>query len=499
MSLDQQPSLPAYSKLLQNLPHNVIALLEKLLPLLPKEEHPALLQELQVPLRPALRLNPLKHKKNENLPENLEQRYGWKFSPIPFCGDGYWQELQNDISLGQTWEHRLGRYYVQDASSMLPVELFDLDSIDQPLMLDMAASPGGKTTHLISKTMDNGLVIANDASRDRIQALRVVLQNWGGLRQAITQFQGERFGQWFPNTFDAILLDAPCSMQNLRPTDARPMRSVSDKEERNLAKRQCKLLESALFAAKPGGQIVYATCTLSPEEDEAVLDWLISRYPDSVQIEDLTQKTGIHSPGITTYGSQTFHSAISKAFRLWPNRINSAGFFCVRLTKIGDIHGKLRTMPTFDIGKTNFHPLEAQLFDPLLELFHQLTIDIIADYLKMGMSLWQRDNTIFLFPDCYFHQIGYLPLRSLGLPIAQISHEGILPDHYFLARAFYENGLPSTIIDPELAEEWQNGRDIPMPTKNSMQICQSTLGEFLGYGIQVGHRLKNMLPRRMIF
>ena len=482
-----------------NSQQNVETLLSKLLPLLPENEHQTLLEELKQPLRPALRINPLKQKPKENLEVALSERYDWVLTPINYCRGGFWQETENNTSLGQTWEHRLGRYYVQDASSMLPVELFDFSEIEEPLMLDLAASPGGKSTHMISKTLDKGLLIANDVSRDRIQALRVVLQNWGGLRHAITQFQGERFGQWFPNTFDAILLDAPCSMQNLRPTEARPMRTISQREENTLAKRQRKLLESALFAAKPGGQIVYATCTLSPEEDEMVLDWLISKYPNSVQVEDLSQSLNIHAPGMIAYQNQYFDPGVKNAFRLWPHRLNSSGFFCVRLTKVDSVRGKTREMPTFAIENTDFRPLDQQTKNKLMDFYKQFRLDLSERYLQKGLSLWQRKDTIYLFPNRYFYEIGYLPLRSLGSPIAQVAVDEFIPDHYFLSRCFYETRLPSTIIKNNASEEWQAGNRIPSPSGiRKIHLLGTENGEFLGVGKRSGNELKNLLPRRMI-
>ena len=102
---------------------------------------------------------------------------------------------------------------------MMPVELFNFDDVKNPLILDMAASPGGKTTHLVSRSADQGLVIANDSSRDRITALRLVMQSWGAVNIAATQYPGEKYGAWFPETFDRVLLDAPCSMQGLRDTE----------------------------------------------------------------------------------------------------------------------------------------------------------------------------------------------------------------------------------------------------------------------------------------
>ena len=93
---------------------------------------------------------------------------------------------------------------------MLPVELFDFASLpDNPLILDMAASPGGKTTHLADRVGDRGLIVANDASRGRIQALEIVLRNWGIINQAVTCLPGEFFGSAYESCFDAVLLDAP--------------------------------------------------------------------------------------------------------------------------------------------------------------------------------------------------------------------------------------------------------------------------------------------------
>jgi 16S rRNA (cytosine1407-C5)-methyltransferase len=183
-----------------------------------------LIAELQRPLPQGLRVNPLKETPSNTLPD-WQKRYHWQVEPIPFCSTG-WRLLETETAPSQTIEHRMGLYYLQDAASMLPVELFNLpEDCSNLLILDMAASPGGKTTHLSSRMNDHGLLLANDSSQGRIPALRVVLQNWGSANQAITCFPGEKFGAWFPEAFDRILLDAPCSMQNLRSTESHPMRA----------------------------------------------------------------------------------------------------------------------------------------------------------------------------------------------------------------------------------------------------------------------------------
>jgi len=228
--------------------------LQRFQPLLSADEFELLTNELQHPLQPSFRINPLKMKPEGVL--QLAKRYHWMLAPIPFCPTGYrLKEASASVSLSQTLEHRMGQYYIQEAASMIPVELFHLDADLPGLFLDLAASPGGKTTHLVSRGGDRSLVIANDSSAGRIPALQIVLQNWGAVNQMITQFPGEKYGMWFPEAFDRVLIDAPCSMQGLRTTESHETRPVTDREILALSKRQVSLLTSALQAVKVGERL----------------------------------------------------------------------------------------------------------------------------------------------------------------------------------------------------------------------------------------------------
>ena len=209
-------------------------------------EFEQLLQAVQRPLPAAIRINTLKitvDKARRNWPA----WYDWQVRPVPFCGAG-WQVTGESIA--QTLEHKMGFYYIQDAASMLPVEIFSFEQ-DEPLILDMTAAPGGKTAHLVCKTGDQGLVIANDANGRRISPLRAKLQDWGAMNVAIANYPGEQFGGWFPETFDKVLLDAPCSGESLRMAERRKMQPVSAKERQALHRRQVELLLSAFRALKP--------------------------------------------------------------------------------------------------------------------------------------------------------------------------------------------------------------------------------------------------------
>ena len=388
---------------------------------------------------------------------------------------------------------------------MLPVELFDFypDNSSQPLILDMAASPGGKTTHIISKTGDQGFVLANDASQERITALRLILQTWGSINHAITQFPGEKFGQWFPETFDAVLLDAPCSMQNLRSTEARPMRTITAREEQSLSQRQKKLLESALLSARVGGQIVYATCTLMPEEDEQVVDWLLKKYPNAVKVEDRQYQLPQPAPALANDELNVFEPDVQKAIRVWPHRFRSSGFFCVRLTKTNTTSGKRSDPPRFDIFHTDFSPLDSKSQQDLGKFFNdhfQVDLQTILD--EENLSLWMMKQHAIAFPQCYFDVFIDLPLRSIGLPVASINAETWQPDHHWVSRFFRQFKTSSIKLPDEFTQPWVRGDDIPLKIPDAengqVLIFHSSDQLFMGIGRQMQNGVKNLLPKRMV-
>lgn len=473
--------------------------------LLPEDDYQALLAELDQPLRSAIRINSLKVEGTASqMIERLTLKHGWSLEPIPYCDHGWWVEGDTQ-NIGQTWEHRLGMYYVQDASSMLPVELFDFsaDTLPHPLILDMAASPGGKTTHIISKTGDSGFVLANDASQERITALRLILQTWGSVNHAITQFPGEKFGQWFPETFDAVLLDAPCSMQNLRSTEARPMRTITAREEQSLALRQKKLLESALLSARVGGQIVYATCTLMPEEDEQVVDWLLKKYSNAVKVEDRQYQLPQPAPALPNDEWNVFEPDVQKAIRVWPHRFRSSGFFCVRLTKTGTTSGKRSDPPRFDISRTDFSPLDIKFRQDLSAFFKsRFQVDLQAVLDAQNLSLWIMKQQIIAFPQRYFDVFTDLPLRSIGLPVASFNGEVWQPDHHWVSRFFSQFKAASVELPEEFMQPWGRGEDIPLRISGvesgQILIFRSTDHLFMGMGRQTMDGIKNLLPKRMV-
>ena len=469
-------------------------------PLVPDEELPALEESLHKPLLQAFRLNPLKS--DEQSLEEMSARYGWTLETIDFCPEG--RKVQSaQVLPSMTNEHRMGHYYIQDSASMMPVTLFDPVRLEKkPLMLDLAASPGGKTTHLVGRSMDRGLVIANDSGPSRIPALKSVLKNWGSVNHAVTQFPGESFGDWFPDTFDLILLDAPCSMQSLVSLDSHPMRPITEREEKALARRQTLLLQSALKALRPGGQIVYSTCTLSPDEDEAVVDAILKTFPGKVRVSDAAKRIPRPAPGITSAYGQVFDEAVKGAVRLWPHRYNTAGFFACLMEKTDLFEnagsGNAGAVPMRSWDKSSFSavkPAEAMELEAFLNDQMGLSLREICD--AQGSVLMSRSNgsEFWMVPERFLESFSSLPCKTVGIKIATKTTGGFVPDNDWICRFFRLTSGIRIVPEAEQQAQWLQGADIRSDTamlpRGAIIMILDDHQVFLGCGKVSGDRIRN--------
>ena len=474
--------------------------LERYQPLLNPEDFIKLKTEVKQPLLPTIRINLLKHNPTM-LTERLHQLYGWELEPIPYCPSGF-RVATGQQSLSNTIEHRMGDFYIQEAASMLPAELFDIAENQFPLILDMAASPGGKTIHLADRINDRGFIIANDSSRSRITALQIVLEKWGVINQAVTNIHGELFGELFPEVFDLVLLDAPCSMEGLRTTASHPMRFISDKERQRLAQRQQKLLESALFTARVGGQIVYSTCTLAPEEDESVLAALMEKYPNAFQIDNMQQRLPVSAAGLITNGQIHYPEEVSHSIRLWPHVCHTAGFFAVRLTKRKEIKNQMNPR-RHRLKNIGFSLIPDRDVNFICQLFwDEYGFDLKKLFELQNISLWKNKDEMRLLPNQSLKELDCLQLISSGLRLGRLLESGFSPSHEFAARfgLLFQTG--KILLTDELLPNWLRGEDLRgftthEYTKGKIVVVTDRYGRNLGRGKVQTAQLKNLLPNRL--
>eukprot|EP00914_Ancora_sagittata_P022144 GHVO01044018.1.p1 GENE.GHVO01044018.1~~GHVO01044018.1.p1 ORF type:complete len:512 (+),score=100.75 GHVO01044018.1:48-1538(+) len=240
----------------------------------------------------------------------------------------------SNIPIGATTEHCAGHYMIQGAASLLPV--MALAPIPGETVVDMAAAPGGKSTHISSLMNNTGTLFSNDVSRDRISALSANLQRLGVSNAIVINLDGKELPKYLPKV-DRVLLDAPCTGSGVSTRDASVKYKRGPDSFKEMSKTQKVLLQAAVdlvnSKSTKGGIIVYSTCSISVEENEAVIDHIL-RTRNVVLVP-----TGIPfgSPGVASFKDSRFHPSIPKhTKRVFPHANNLDGFFVAKLKKTSD-------------------------------------------------------------------------------------------------------------------------------------------------------------------
>lgn len=461
---------------------------------------PAALAELEaaltIPLPPALRINALKNNPI-SAAAGWSARYGWEAEPVEFCAAGLRFNNRPPTPLSQTLEYKMGAYYIQDAASMLPAELFSPHPA--PLILDLAAAPGGKTTHLVDRFGDRGLIIANDKSRSRLAALRSNLQTWGALGALVTNYEGGLFGTWYPETFDRILLDAPCSGDTLRENKGRKTRSVSPKEGESIRARQIALLRAAYQALKVGGELVYSTCTLSPDENESVIDELLRQFSDASLIDLRGQLPNLNAAGLTQDGDQSYNPQLRGALRLWPQLYATSGFFAALIRKDASLNLSPTPPPAADHGLSAIRPKELNRLADQLAAYGFHLEKFLAEY---DLGLWRRVDNLYAIPQRLMETFGALPHAGAGLMIGQFqSDESLIPSQELISRFDTQFSQRRLTVAADQVAPWLSGLDLrelssPDLPSDGMVLLQDPDGRFIGRGKVIPGRVRNLLTKR---
>jgi tRNA (cytosine49-C5)-methyltransferase len=276
-------------------------------------------------LRRSIRVNTLIASVSD-VKKSIEAK-GWKLNPVPWCKEGFWISHPDRRDVGNLWEHHLGKIYVQEAASMIPPLV--LDPKPGELVLDMCAAPGSKTTQMASMMKNEGLILANDYKGQRLQSLGINLQRSGITNVVVTLLPGECFKN---HNFDKILVDAPCSGTGTIRKSLKTIRIWNPNMITKLARQQYKLVETAFNNLKSGGEMVYSTCSVEPEEDEGVVDYLLKKYDnaDVVKVKLPGLKTG---KAVMSFKNVKYDSRVKHCLRLWPQDNDTEGFFVTKIKK----------------------------------------------------------------------------------------------------------------------------------------------------------------------
>jgi len=277
-------------------------------------------------LRRSIRVNTLKIS-IDNLKKRLKK---WNLGQIPWCKEGFYiehEEGRRDI--GNALEHSLGYFYVQEAASMIPPLV--LDPKLHEVVLDCCAAPGSKASQIAQYMQNKGVLIANDYQGIRLAPLGINMQRMGIENAILTLMEG-RFFKKANLLFDRILVDAPCSGTGTIRKSLKTLRIWNPNMVRRLAATQKQLLDTAFSVLKEHGTLVYSTCSLEPEENEGVIDFLLKKY-DNAQLQDIELSGLKRSEPILEFEGDKYASEIKKCLRLWPQDNDTEGFFVAKIRK----------------------------------------------------------------------------------------------------------------------------------------------------------------------
>jgi tRNA (cytosine40_48-C5)-methyltransferase len=230
--------------------------------------------------------------------------------------------VESKFPIGATLEYLSGYYYIQDLSSCFAVESLDIKESDR--VLDMAASPGGKTSFIAQKMNNNGVILALESERKRLKKMMFNLSRCGVVNTVLWNIKGEEIVNYHYK-FDKVLLDAPCSCDGIIQKDPLRKTTYSKESITYCSTRQSKLVESALRVIKPDGLLVYSTCSLAPEENEFIINSLLEKFDITVE------PINIGTDSLLQFGDKVMDNSIKFTKRFYPHIHNTNGFFIAKL------------------------------------------------------------------------------------------------------------------------------------------------------------------------
>jgi len=293
----------------------------KIRPLL-GEDYDAYEASLEQPRLYGVRVNTLKINT-----ESFQTLFDCPFQAVPWCKEGFYYDAE-DIRLSKSPYYAAGLFYLQEPSAMSAAALLDAQPGER--VLDLCASPGGKTTQLAAAMGNTGVLVSNDATSSRMVALLKNIELMGLRNVLVTNETAAKLALRFTGWFDKILVDAPCSGEGMFRKDKDAVLSWDATKPTRLASIQYEILEDAAKMLRQGGRLAYSTCTFSPEENERQIASFLDRHHDFKMV---TIKHEAH--GISRAQADWADERLAKAARIWPHIHKGEGHFIALLERVG--------------------------------------------------------------------------------------------------------------------------------------------------------------------
>lgn len=412
------------------------------------DEYDDYLASFNKPSVKGLRVNTSKISINDFL-----NAFPYELEKVPWCSDGFYY---NDDSISKHPFYYAGLFYLQEPSAMLPAEILPIENGD--IVLDCCAAPGGKSLKLLNKLNNKGLLVANDISNSRAKALLRNIERWGFENYFVTSDDTSKLAKKYPQTFDKILLDAPCSGEGMFRKDSSLIKSWLEKNGDYYSTIQKELIDETVSMLKGGGLLLYSTCTFSYKEDEDVIKYALNKY-DDLKLEPIKMYEGFKQ-GLDGIG-----------VKLFPHRIKGEGHFVCLLRK-GNSQNKKE------------------------HIKEEINCDFLPDVNKKfynGHFETINDNVYF---DPNFDVSGIRTLRS-GLLLGQMDKYGFKYAQAFamaLKKDEFKNYVSLSIGDNNLLK-YLKGETINIDSNINGDVLVCLDSYPIGFGKLNNHQLKNKIDK----
>lgn len=443
------------------------------------ESYQSLLDSYDQPESKGIRTNTLKLE-----PDELANKLPFETQAVNWCKEGFY--IDHTVRPGKNPYYYAGLYYVQEPTAMAAVEVLDPKPGDW--VLDLCAAPGGKSTQIGARLQGIGLLVANELVNSRAGILSTNIERMGMTNAIVTNEFPERLVDSFYESFDKILVDAPCSGEGMFRKDPGALADWSlERVDRCMGKQE-KILESAHRLLKPGGVLVYSTCTFSPEENEQIIEAFIEKYRYTLQTIEL--------PGITDHGrvdwTRKQQQDITKTLRIMPMTVKGEGHFIAKLIKSEGIAEAIDVKQGYPKSR-----LKKATRTDLQDYRDFAKNNLQAEfYQKIEDRLYLLGDHLYAIPAAIeLERIANLKLLRTGLDLGTFKKNRFEPS-YALAMALKLSQAKNSVDlnDEDLAYQYLKGEALNLQAPKGWVLVGYD-GYPLGFGKASEGLIKNHYPK----
>ncbi|MED4727718.1 RsmB/NOP family class I SAM-dependent RNA methyltransferase [Aneurinibacillus migulanus] len=446
--------------------------------LLGEEEYTAFVASYAEPRKQGLRVNRLKLS-----PDALLARIDWPLSPVSWTKDGFY--YPENLRPAKHPYYHAGLYYIQEPSAMSPASI--LDARPGERVLDLCAAPGGKTTQLAASMQGEGILVTNDNNPNRVKALVKNVELYGVRNAIVTNETPDKLAVAFPGYFDKILVDAPCSGEGMFRKEPDMIKSWSETAIETCCGMQRSILVDAARMLRPGGRLLYSTCTFAPEENEQMIAEFLDKHPD-FSVVPVHMHEGWEKGRPEWTRDPASYAQVSRTARLWPHRVKGEGHYVALLQKAGKV---IEPAPA-NLATKGKKSLEKELAD--FYTFVKETLPSWKGFEDSRFMLTMHEDRVFLSP-AGLPDLKRLRLARQGWLLGTIKKKRFEPSQAFamgLQATDVIRTVHFTADDPDVIR-YVKGETLMIQAEKGWNIvCVD--GYPLGWAKGIGTSLKNMYP-----